>query len=207
MNTEQLNNVLLEGRWQVLWLMESNFHTMLHGHTAHSCFSICLHNETLRNRTAGSERKMGNLENCLYTRQVAADDCPSVALSGGGRSRMKREAEPAGPARHHGFGLKSECLYFHFTYITTRVKNTLRIGQTPPHLPRGHAWLAKGHMAQSSSKFVIRKQHPKVIKGNHCRHAHVDQRKSKPGMMAHVYKPSTRETEAKRLRVGDQLRQ
>lgn len=128
----QLNNVLLEGRWQVLWLMESNFHTMLHGHTAHSCFSMCLHNETLRNRTAGSERKMGSLENCLYTRQVAADDCPSVALSGGGRSRMKREAEPAGPARHHGFGLKSECLYFHFTYIITRVKSTLRIGQTSP---------------------------------------------------------------------------
>lgn len=75
------------------------------------------------------------------------------------------------------------------------------------HLPRGHAWMAKGHMAQSSSKFVIRKQHPKVIKGNHCRHVHVDQRKSKPGMMAHVYKPSTRETEAEGLRVGDQLRQ
>lgn len=67
--------------------------------------------------------------------------------------------------------------------------------------------MAKVHMTQSSSEFVIRKQHPNVIKENHYRHAHVDQRKSKPGMMAHGYKPSTRETEAKGVRVGDQLRQ
>lgn len=198
----QLNNVLLEGRWQVLWLMESNFHTMLHGHTAHSCFSMCLHNETLRNRTAGSERAVW--KTAFIPGRLLLMTAPVwlwvVVEEVEWRGRLNLQAPPV------TMGLGSN-LSASISISLTLLQGWKVLWELDRHLPRGHAWMAKGHMAQSSSKFVIRKQHPKVIKGNHCRHVHVDQRKSKPGMMAHVYKPSTRETEAEGLRVGDQLRQ
>lgn len=88
--------------------------------------------------------------------------------------RWREEAGPAAPGPSPCVWLKPELLYFHLTYITMRVRHTLRI-RWDRDLARCGTWMTSGQIVQCGTAFVIRKQHITAIKTHH--YIHVDQRK------------------------------